>query len=173
MSACSISLHSTCMYSTFFSSCITVLSYYHFFLLLTYRMSTMEDKLQACYGTQRIESDEDDELLGGRDDKDDENIDIIGDDVMVMSSKYEGNPASPPIGIREEEVVDYEYEHELDYDEMLDAEQGRPNPSNGKQRQVAHRSSVHALHVSSHICTHKCFFCDLKSVNLNMLVVYS
>lgn len=93
----------------------------------------MEEELQARYGTQRIESDEDDELLGGRDDEDDESIDVVGDDVMVMSSKYEGDPASPPIGIREE-VVDYD--HELDYDEMLETEQGRSNPPGGKQRQV-------------------------------------
>ena len=103
-------------------------------------MSTMEDELQARYGTQRIESDEDDELLGGRDDEDGE-IDVVGDEVMMMSSKYEGDPASPPIGIREE-VVDYQYEeNELDYDEMLEMEQaGRSNPPSSKHQQVTHRS---------------------------------
>ena len=110
----------------------------HFLLLSTPppRMSTMEEELQARYGTQRIESDEDEELLGGRDDEDSE-IDVIGDDVMMMSSKYEGDPASPPIGVREE-VVDYQYnESELDYDEMLDMEQiGRSNPPSRKQQQV-------------------------------------
>ena len=99
----------------------------------------MEEELQARYGTQRIESDEDDELLGGRDDTDDEDgeIDVIGDDVMIMSSKLEGDPASPPIGVREE-VVDYQYnESELDYDEMLEMEQaGRSNPPSEKHQQV-------------------------------------
>ena len=99
----------------------------------------MEEELQARYGTQRIESDEDDELLGGRDDTDDEDgeIDVIGDDVMIMSSKLEGDPASPPISVREE-VVDYQYnESELDYDEMLEMEQaGRSNPSSEKHQQV-------------------------------------
>ena len=95
----------------------------------------MEEELQARYGTQRIESDEDEELLGGRCDEDGE-IDVVGDDVMMMSSKYEGDPASPPIGVREE-VVDYQYnESELDYDEMLDMEQGgRSNPSSAKHHQ--------------------------------------
>lgn len=104
-------------------------------------MSTMEDELQARYGTQRIESDEDDELLGGRDDEDGE-IDVVGDEVMMMSSKYGGDPASPPIGIREE-VVDYQYEeNELDYDEMLDMEQaGRSNPPGSKHHRVNHNST--------------------------------
>ena len=127
-------------FGTIFIICYTrMYILYHtianFYFVLLYRMSTMEEEFQARYGTQRIESDEDDELLGSRDGGDDK---IDYDDVIMTSSKCEGIRGSPPTGIREQ-MVDYQYnEHELDYDEMLDTEQGRPNPPSRKHQQVIH-----------------------------------
>ena len=85
-----------------------------------YRMSTKEEEFQARYGTQRIESDEDDELLGCRDDDD--------DDIIVTSSRHQGDHTSPS-GMHME---DYEYDHELDYDEVIDADHCRANVNSRK-----------------------------------------
>ena len=82
-------------------------------------MSTKEEEFQARYGTQRIESDEDDELLGRRDDD---------DDTTTTSSRHQGDHASPS-GMHAE---DYEYDHELDYDEVIDADHSRANINNRK-----------------------------------------
>ena len=90
-------------------------------------MSTKEDEFQARYGTQRIESDEDDELLGCRDNEGE-------DDVIVTSSRRQSDHASQS----HMHMEDYEYDHELDYDEVIDADHSRAN-SNSRKVQVLGR----------------------------------
>ena len=72
-----------------------------------YRMSMTEEELRVRYGTQQIESDEDDELLGDG-----------SDDVIIMSSRHDGDHA--PMS-----DLDYQYEQELDYDEVVEMDHGR------------------------------------------------
>ena len=130
-------------------------------------MSKAEEELQARYGTQRIESDEDDELLGTRDDDGnvDNKIDRVGsDDVIIMSSRYDG---SSPTDLHEEVVVECQYEDEeeeeeeeegeefeLDYDEVLYSEQGRSNPSSGHHQQQLKVSErrIDTQTYNMHIC---------------------
>ena len=86
-------------------------------------MSFTEEEFRARYGTQQIDSDEDDELLGYK-----------SDDVIVTSSGHHGDHASPS-------DLDYQYEQELDYEEVEDIDPGEFD--NTDKAQV--RISLHEL----------------------------
>ena len=78
-------------------------------------MSMTEEELRVRYGTQQIESDEDDELLGDSD-----------DDVILMSSRHDGDHAPSS-------DLDYQYEQELDYDEVVEMDHERYETENKTQ----------------------------------------
>ena len=83
--------------------------------------TTNKEELHSRYGNEFIESDSDeDELLGSRED----------DDVLMTSSKHVDDHTSPPSVHMH--VMDYQCEHELDYDEVIDVDQGRLNKAERK-----------------------------------------
>ena len=87
-------------------------------------MSTKEEEHQVYYGhrnDESDESDEDDELLGCRDD---------GDDVIVTSSKHRDDHTSPS-GVHMDEY--HQYDHELDYDEVIETDHGRSSVTRKSQ----------------------------------------
>ena len=94
-------------------------------------MSFTEEEFRARYGTQQIDSDEDDELLGYK-----------SDDVIVTSSGHHGDHASPS-------DLDYQYEQELDYEEVEDIDHEEFDNTNRAQVRI----SLHEL--ISHACTCK------------------